>query len=251
MPHRISTPSPRNACCFSLLPLPLTSTRLPLHRSVFRIFAILIVATVGAANAAKITAQIATPAGAGVRHAGVYATMVAGTAPPKSPREIFVEQINKEFVPLISIAQTGALVNFPNRDSIRHHVYSFSPAKTFEIKLYSGLPSKPVTFDKPGEVVLGCNIHDTMIAYLLVVDTPYFAKTDINGRAVIEGLPAGEYEVRMWYPVSPAVPPAQKIRIRADETVDVKFTFGSKQLASASGAPFGANSATPASATGK
>lgn len=155
-------------------------------------------------HAAKITVQINNPAGGSVTNAGVYATMLSGTPPAKPKREISIEQVNKEFVPIVSIAQSGALVNFPNRDAIRHHVYSFSPAKTFEIKLYSGIPSKPVAFDKPGEVVLGCNIHDNMIAYVLVVDTPFFAKADSQGRAVLDGLPAGEYEVHMWYPGGPS-----------------------------------------------
>ncbi len=198
-----------------------------------------------AVHAAKITAQISNPGGEIVTNAGVYANMISGTpAKATTPREISIEQINKEFVPLISIAQTGALVNFPNRDPIRHHVYSFSPAKSFEIKLYSGVPSKPVMFDKPGEVVLGCNIHDTMIAYVLVVDTPYFAKTDNKGRAVLDGLPAGEYEVHMWYPAGAAVPPPQKVKLGASDSSDLKFIFSSRPLAPR---PASSTAATPAS----
>ena len=207
-------------------------------------------ATSGVAHSAKIVADVVTSTGKGVLDAGVYATMVSGKAPSKQPKEIFVEQIKKEFVPIVSIAQTGALVNFPNRDSIRHHVYSFSPAKTFEIKLYSGVPSKPVIFDKPGEVVLGCNIHDSMIAYVLVVDTPYFAKTDGSGRAVIDDLPAGEYDVQMWYPANPSASSASKIRVRADESASVKFTFNSKLMAPGLAIPTGAPPNSPAVAPG-
>jgi plastocyanin len=114
-------------------------------------------------------------------------------------REAQVEQLDKTFVPLVTVVQTGTQVQFPNRDPIRHHVYSFSPPKTFELKLYSGTPAAPVLFDKPGEVVLGCNIHDNMIAYVLVVDTPHFAKTNKEGKAKIDGLPAGDYDVRLWH----------------------------------------------------
>lgn len=231
--------------------LKLKSSHCALRRIIFWNFAILTLATSGVANAAKIVAHVVTPAGTGVVHAGVYATMVSGKTPSKQPKEIFVEQINKEFVPIVSITQTGALVNFPNHDSIRHHVYSFSPAKTFEIKLYSGVPSKPVVFDKPGEVVLGCNIHDSMIAYVLVVDTPYFAKTDSSGRAVIDDLPAGEYDVQMWYPANPSAPPASKIRVRADESANVKFTFNSKLVAPGLAIPQGAPRASPAAAARK
>jgi plastocyanin len=83
--------------------------------------------------------------------------------------------IDREFTPYVSVIQTGTRVEFPNRDPIQHHVYSFSPAKTFEIKLYSGRSPESILFDKPGVITIGCNIHDWMIAYVLVVPTPYFA----------------------------------------------------------------------------
>ena len=96
-------------------------------------------------------------------------------------------------MPLVSVVQTGAAITFPNKDNIEHDVYSFSPAKRFELNLYHGIPASPVVFDKAGLVVMGCNIHDSMIAYLLIVDTPWFAKTDASGRATIDNLPADAY----------------------------------------------------------
>ncbi|MBL8525102.1 MAG: methylamine utilization protein [Betaproteobacteria bacterium] len=176
------------------------------------------------ATAAQLAAQVTNSAGQPVADVVVHATLLSGAAPARPKKEISIEQVNKEFVPLVSVAQTGTLVNFPNRDQIRHHVYSFSPAKTFEIKLYSGVPTKPLLFDKPGEVVLGCNIHDTMIAYVLIVDTPFFAKTDKQGRGVLDNLPAGDYEVQMWYPGGTA-PASQKVRLGASENADLKFAF--------------------------
>lgn len=110
-----------------------------------------------------------------------------------------VEQKGKQFHPLVTVAQVGASVNFPNRDKVRHHVYSFSPAKKFELKLYSGVPASPVTFDKAGTVVLGCNIHDTMLAFIYLVDTPYFAKTDTAGNAKFAQVPAGNYQLKVWH----------------------------------------------------
>jgi hypothetical protein len=89
-------------------------------------------------------------------------------------------------MPLVSVVQVGATINFPNNDKVRHHIYSFSPAHKFDQKLYSGQAATPQVFDKAGTVVLGCNIHDKMIAYVKVVDTPYFAKTDGAGAARIE-----------------------------------------------------------------
>lgn len=177
------------------------------------------------ASAGTVSVQILSQKSTPVSNAGIYATRV-GTPPSASPRrEVSIEQIGKEFVPLVSVVQTGTMVNFPNRDTVRHHVYSFSSAKSFELKLYSGVPAKPVLFDKPGEVVLGCNIHDNMIAYLLVVDTPFFGKSDDKGRAKLDGLPAGDYDVSMWYAGGVKVAPVQRIRVGTTDNVDVKFVF--------------------------
>ncbi|MCY7388272.1 MAG: methylamine utilization protein [Burkholderiales bacterium] len=177
--------------------------------------------------AAQISAQIRDPAGQPVADAVIYAVMTSGVVPARPKREISVEQIDKEFVPLVSVIQSGTMVSFPNRDKVRHHVYSFSPAKTFEIKLYSGVPGKPIMFDKPGEVVLGCNIHDSMIAYMLVVDTPFFAKSDKRGTALLENLPTGDYELHMWYPgaAASATPLSQKTKLSASDAVTLTFAF--------------------------
>ena len=114
-----------------------------------------------------------------------------------------IDQVDKTFVPLVSVAQTGTRVSFPNKDNIRHHVYSFSSAKKFEIKLYADTPSQPVLFDKPGVVVMGCNIHDNMVAHLLLVDTPFYAKSDRQGNARIDDLPPGDYSLIAWYYMRP------------------------------------------------
>lgn len=217
------------------------------HKTLFALRSIGVAATVlfvaAQCLAGQISVPVKDPAGQPVADAVVYANIISGVAPTRPKREISVEQINKEFVPLVSVLQTGTLVNFPNRDQVRHHVYSFSPAKTFEIKLYSGVPGKPILFDKPGEVVLGCNIHDTMLAYMLVVDTPIFAKTDKRGVALLEGLSVGEYEVHMWYPGTTAStrPAPQKIKISANEAATLPFTFSLK--------PSGVNAPKPS--TGK
>jgi len=93
----------------------------------------------------------------------------------------------------------GTAVNFPNRDRMQHHVYSFSPARKFEIKLYYGKPSEPIVFDQPGVVVLGCNIHDQMVAWVVVVDTPLWARSNAGGHARIDGVPAGSYQLNVWH----------------------------------------------------
>jgi hypothetical protein len=85
-------------------------------------------------------------------------------------------------------------------DNIHHDVYSFSPAKIFDMPIYKGTPAQPVTFDKPGVVVLGCNIHDWMLGYIDVVTTPWYAKTDGDGSATLTGIPPGKYRLVLWQP---------------------------------------------------
>ncbi len=111
-----------------------------------------------------------------------------------------VEQVDKQFVPYVKVIYAGSKVRFPNKDNIRHQVYSFSPAKKFELPLYAGTEAPPVAFDKAGVVVLGCNIHDWMVGYIYVADTPFFAKTEASGTATLGGLPPGEYMLRVWHP---------------------------------------------------
>ena len=111
-----------------------------------------------------------------------------------------VDQVDKQFVPYVKTIFVGATVRFPNSDNIRHQVYSFSPAKKFELPLYAGTNAPPVTFDKPGVVVLGCNIHDWMIGYVYVSETPFFATTGAQGTATLSDMPPGEYTVRIWHP---------------------------------------------------
>lgn len=111
-----------------------------------------------------------------------------------------MDQVNHAFVPHVLPVQRGAAVDFPNSDDVRHHVYSFSEAKSFELPLYSGVPAEPVYFDKAGEVVLGCNIHDRMLGYIYVVDTSVFAHTGPDGRARLDRLPTAATTVYFWHP---------------------------------------------------
>lgn len=114
-----------------------------------------------------------------------------------------MDQIKQQYVPQVLAVHTGTPVSFPNKDNIRHQVYSFSPAKRFELRLYEGTPSKPELFDKPGLVVLGCNIHDWMLGYIYVTDDPWFAVTDAKGAATFADLPAGHYKATLWHPQAP------------------------------------------------
>jgi plastocyanin len=148
----------------------------------------------------QIAATVSDDRGKPLADAVVIAVPADGNLrmPPK-PRDEIVDQVDKEFLPKVQAVLVGTPVSFPNRDSVRHQVYSFSPAKKFELPLYSGVP-QAVVFDKPGVVVLGCNIHDWMIGYVYVSESPYFAKTGADGKAVIADLPPREYVVRVWHP---------------------------------------------------
>ena len=147
--------------------------------------------------AGELTIDVLDAAGAPIENAVVYAE--PETKGSLAVAAAMIEQRGKQFNPLVSVIQTGTEVTFPNHDSVRHHVYSFSPAKTFELKLYSGVSASPVKFDKAGTVILGCNIHDNMLAFIQVVDTPYFAITNKMGKATLLDLPNGHYNLKAWH----------------------------------------------------
>src|SRR5689334_7276108 len=137
------------------------------------------------ARAADVVVSLVTPAGKPVSNAVVTLKPQGGVprGPIRFPWPMTMAQRDMQFEPFVLIVPVCAEVSFPNRDPFRHHVYSFSPAKTFELKLYGKDETRIVKFDKPGVVVLGCNIHDSMSAYIRVVDTPYAVKTDARGEA--------------------------------------------------------------------
>ena len=186
-----------------------------------------------AASCAAGQAPAATVAYRAVDSAGraldgvVIALLPVSRANLPAPRPARIEQVRKSFMPQVSAVQVGAAVEFPNNDTVRHHVYSFSPAKVFELKLYSGKPEKPVVFDKAGLVVLGCNIHDQMVAYVSVVDTPWFAVSGNDGAAPIRDVPPGDYQVQVWHPRRLGMPdlPPRPLRVAGDlnETLAVEL----------------------------
>ncbi|MGM0857758.1 MAG: Cupredoxin [Pseudomonadota bacterium] len=113
-----------------------------------------------------------------------------------------VEQVSQHdaaFHPEVLAIPVRSQVEFPNHDTTRHHVYSFSPAKTFDLNLYLQETPPPVSFDKPGVVVLGCNIHDHMQAFIVVSEAPFYALTDSTGQVTLPSLPPGEHRVRVWH----------------------------------------------------
>jgi plastocyanin len=125
----------------------------------------------------------------------------SGTDTPAPPVQAVMDQKGLAFVPDVLVLPVRSSVAFPNSDAVSHQVYSFSGAKTFQLPLYRGRPYPPVVFDQPGVVTLGCNIHDHMLAYIVVTRAPHFGRTDEQGRWVSPDLPAGRYLVRVWHPL--------------------------------------------------
>jgi len=112
------------------------------------------------------------------------------------------------------VVRTGTAVTFPNSDNIRHQVYSFSEPKHINLKLYAGSPKTSIVLDRPGLIVLGCNIHDSMVAFVGVVESPYFGTTSAAGSIAVN-LPAGRYRMRVWNPNTSAAVPAREISVTA------------------------------------
>jgi len=139
--------------------------------------------------------------------ADVVVSLVPLDAPARitSPaRPLVITQEKQEFLPYVLPVQVGAAVDFPNRDTVKHQVYSSSKAKKFELPLYAGDTPAAVVFDRPGIVTLGCNIHDSMLAYVVVLETPWFAKSEADGAATIAGVPPGRYRAEIWQPRLPS-----------------------------------------------
>ncbi len=157
-----------------------------------------------AAAAAGVQVEVRDGAGLPLDGAVVFLESAEARRLVRPQPGLEMGQDKKQFVPGVLVVPLGSEVRFPNRDSVRHHVYSFSPAKKFELKLYAGTPANPVRFDQPGVVVLGCNIHDAMVGWMLVVETPYHAHTaPVSGRALLENVPPGSYRLRTWHPRLP------------------------------------------------
>jgi plastocyanin len=143
--------------------------------------------------------------------------------PDKNPAKLtahdhFIDQRDETFLPLVEIVPVGDTIIFRNSDRTRHHVYSFSPLKSFEFVLKPNEQSAAVPVPKPGIIAVGCNIHDFMINYLYVTDARWFGKSDEQGNAQFADVPAGTYNAHIWHPrLKPGAPEIdQKITIGGD-----------------------------------
>ncbi|MBP6014182.1 MAG: methylamine utilization protein [Alphaproteobacteria bacterium] len=180
--------------------------------------------------------QVRTSSGEPVANAIV--TMTPATQPTgatKFPWPLQVGQRDLAFDPFVLIVPTGAKVAFPNFDTVRHHVYSFSPVRKFEIQLYGHDETRSVAFPTPGVVAIGCNIHDQMSAFIYVTDSPFAAKTDANGNATIAGVPAGMAKAEIWHPQATAtgqrIEQALTVSAQAPTTLAVELDLRAQRRA--------------------
>jgi plastocyanin len=150
--------------------------------------------------AADLTVSVLDPGGHGSAGIVLIAEPQFDLPVKRVSRTVIMDQRQKQFVPNVLVIQTGTGVDFPNSDQIEHQVYSFSPAKTFQLSLYAGHKYPPIVFDRAGLVVIGCNIHDQMIGYIYVTDSPYFARSDDAGQWTVHDLPPRNYRVTAWHP---------------------------------------------------
>jgi len=153
----------------------------------------------GGSWGATLTVIVLLPDGHPLGGVIVTARPSASPAHPAAPVAAAMDQVDRAFAPDLLVIPVGSTVAFPNSDSVSHQIYSFSPAKRFQLPLYRGKPYPPVVFDQPGLVTLGCNIHDEMLAYVVVTDAPLYGPTNKKGSWSAEA-PGGAYRISIWHP---------------------------------------------------
>ncbi len=180
-----------------------------------------LMAQTAAAGKATLQVRVMNMQGNGVANAVISLRPGERASLPPLPAytTVVMDQKRMAFVPQVLVVRTGTRIVFPNSDHIHHDVYSFSPAKKFDTNLRPGAETKPVVFGKPGVVVLGCNIHDWMLGFIDVVNTPYFGKSDASGRVVLRHLPAGHYRMHVWQPRMNGVTRDVSLVLQAGERV--------------------------------
>ncbi|NUS39301.1 MAG: hypothetical protein HOQ02_09805 [Lysobacter sp.] len=183
----------------------------------------------GASMAAQLSVAVNDRHGQPVADAVVSLLRRDGGGPhPPAPVAHAIDQKDLTFVPYVEVMRPGDSVVFRNSDNTRHHVYSFSPVKTFEFVIAARQAAAPLRIERAGVVAVGCNIHDQMISYLYVSEAPWAAKTDATGRVVFDDLPAGDYDVRVWHPRLPPARPdlvQEGVALAADARRQLPFSL--------------------------
>ncbi len=197
--------------------------------------AIVSIVVAAAACAGGISATALDKDGAKMADVVIYATPVGDIPMPAAGalETVTIAQDHLQFTPYVTAIRTGTAIKFPNYDKIEHHVKSFSSAKEFEIKVYEKGTPPPVVFDKPGVVIVYCMLHGWMRAYVMVLDTPYFAKTEASGAVMLDKLKEGTYEIKAWHPdmgmIKPALTQTVKVGPGGMQPITFNFDFVAKK----------------------
>lgn len=152
------------------------------------------------ANAVNLSVSVKSVTGEALQDLVVYAEPLKPLKLPKTDKKLVISQANKSFTPYISVTQVGSSLLFSNQDDITHHIYSASGQNKFAFTIRPGQEVEQAAVEQQNEIVMGCNVHDWMSGYLLVLNTPYFAKTSENGSAQLSIETEGEYQITVWHP---------------------------------------------------
>jgi plastocyanin len=170
----------------------------------------------GVVQLATISGEVHLSRGRTASNAVVF---LEGLERAKPLENAVVDQRERRFIPHISIVTVGTTIQFPNHDTVFHNVFAEFDAKKFDLGMYPRGSSKTQRFDKPGLVALFCSVHSEMSAYVMVVDTPYYAKADDKGHFVIKGVPRGEYTLRAWHESGETE--SRKVEVDQSQTFEV------------------------------
>jgi plastocyanin len=201
-----------------------------LGRSLLPLWRMLILCAASQAGfAGSLRVHVEAPDGHGVSGIVVMARHV-GQGQPARPVNAVMDQIDLAFKPDVLVIPVGSSVQFPNGDSVSHQVYSFSPAKKFQLPLYRGKPYPPVRFDQVGVVTVGCNIHDYMLGFIVVTDASYFGVTDLSGDFAVAAIEADDYDISLWHPRARESDANLKrqVHIKANTASELTFQLGRK-----------------------
>lgn len=192
--------------------------------------AIVLTLFAGSVAAAELRVNVQNDEGQGLTNVAVIVEPQGFSLQPSGDLRAQIDQIDRQFVPHVQLVQTNTSISFPNFDDIRHHVFSFSEAKRFELPLYKGTPADPVVFDQAGIVVLGCNIHDTMLGYVYVTDSPWASLTDGQGLAAIPVPEAASYLVRIWHPSLGSETSGIEQRVKPEHLGDLTVVLQAEEM---------------------
>jgi plastocyanin len=161
---------------------------------------LLAISLCGTAAATDLAVRVTQQDGKPLPGAVVMVHALETGVPAPAAVQAVMDQVDLAFAPDLLVIPVGSTVSFPNSDKTSHEVYSFSSAHPFKLGLYHGKAYPPEHFDRPGLVTLGCNIHDAMLAYIMVTDAAYYGRTGADGSWTLADMARGKYRIDVWSP---------------------------------------------------